>query len=73
MKVGNFYKCPEGHRAIIVWISENEKVIAIKCPYKHFDKIVKLSDYTKPGQSSRNYIAEERKIYTKDVVFLIRI
>jgi hypothetical protein len=59
-KVGDVYKCPEGHRASIVWISENENVIAVKCPYEHFEKIEKVNN-------------KERKIYNKDVVFLIEI
>ena len=59
-KVGDIYKCPEGHKASIVWISENESVIAVKCSYEHFEKIEKVNN-------------KERKIYNKDVVFLIRI
>ena len=34
LKVGDVYKCPEGHKANIVWISEDKKVIAVKCPRK---------------------------------------
>ena len=34
MKVGDDFKCPEGHKATVVWISEDEKVIAVKCPKK---------------------------------------
>jgi|GEM_PF-2479337 len=60
LKVGDVYECPEGHRAIIVWINENEKTIAVKCSYEHFEKIEKVNN-------------KERKIYNKDVVFLIRI
>jgi hypothetical protein len=41
LKVGDVYKCPEGHNVSIVWISENGRVIAVKCPYKHFSKVVK--------------------------------
>jgi hypothetical protein len=59
-KVGDIYKCPEGHNAHVVWISENESVIAVKCSYEHFEKIEKVNN-------------KERKIYNKDVVFLIRI
>jgi hypothetical protein len=35
LKVGDVYECPEGHKASIVWISENESVIAVKCSYEH--------------------------------------
>jgi len=73
LKVGDVYKCPEGHKASIVWISENEKVIAVKCPYEHFDKIAKVPIKTRHKQPYRNYLTEERKIYAKDVVFLIEI
>ena len=73
LKVGDVYKCPEGHRASIVWISENEKVIAVKCPYEHFDKIAKVTVQTKSRLPYRNHPTEERKIYAKDVVFLIEI
>ena len=60
LKVGDVYECPEGHKAHIVWINENEKVIAVKCSYEHFEKIEKVNN-------------KERKIYIKDVVFLIEI
>jgi len=73
LKVGDIYRCPEGHRASIVWISENEKVIAVKCPQKHLNKVVKVADHTKPSLSYRNYPTVERNIYVKDMVFLIRI
>jgi len=73
LKVGDIYKCPEGHRASIVWISENEKVIAVKCPQKHLNKVVKVADHTKPSLSYRNYPTVERNIYVKDMIFLIRI
>jgi hypothetical protein len=73
LKVGDVYKCPEGHNAHIVWISENGKVIAVKCPHEHLNKIAKVADHTKPGRSYRSYPAKERKIYAKDMVFLIRI
>jgi hypothetical protein len=73
LKVGDAYKCPEGHNAHIVWISENGKVIAVKCPYEHFNKIAKVADHTKSSLSYRKYPVKERKIYAKDMVFLIRI
>ena len=73
LKVGDVYECPESHKASIVWISENGKVIAVKCPYNHFYKVAKVADRTKPSLSYRSHPTEERKIYTKDMVFLIRI
>lgn len=73
LKVGDIYKCPEGHNAHIVWISENEKVIAVKCPYEHFNKVVRVTVETKSRLPYRNHATEERKTFTKDMVFLIRI
>ena len=32
MKVGDSFKCPEDHKATIVWISEDRKVVAVRCP-----------------------------------------
>jgi len=72
-KVGDIYKCPEGHKAKIVWISEDKKLIAVKCAKRHFDKVAKVADHTKPALSYRRHPTEERKIYVKDMVFLIRI
>jgi CHAT domain-containing protein len=73
LKIGDIYKCPEGHNARIVWVSENGKVIAVKCPYKHFSKVEKVTIQTKSSWPYRNNSTEERKIFTKDMVFLIRI
>jgi len=73
LKVGDVYECPDGHKASIVWISENGKTIAVKCPHEHFVKIEKVAIRTKSSMSYRNHATEERKIYTKDMVFLIRI
>jgi hypothetical protein len=73
LKVGDIYKCPDGHNAHIVWISENGKVIAVKCPYEHFVKVEKVAIRTKSSLSYRNHATEERKIFTKDMVFLIEI
>jgi hypothetical protein len=50
-----------------VWISEDKKIIAIRCPHKHFDKVAKVTDYTKPALSHRHYPTKERKIYAKDM------
>ena len=59
LKVGDSFKCPEGHKAKIVWISEDKKVVAVKCPQKHLKKVVKVS-------------GKERKIYVRNMVFLIK-
>jgi len=73
LKVGDIYKCSEGHNAHLDGISENEKVIAVKCPYEHFNRVVKVAIQTKSRLPYRNHATEERKTFTKDMVFLIRI
>ena len=73
LKAGDVYECPEGHKASIVWISENENTIAVRCPYEHFVKVEKVAIRTKSSSSYRNHATEEREIFTKDMVFLIRI
>ena len=72
LKVGDNFKCPEGHKAKIVWISENKKVIAARCPQKHLRKIVKVADNTRRAMSGHRP-RKERKIYVKNMVFLINI
>jgi len=72
-KVGDGYKCPEGHSASIVWISEDKKIIAVKCPRKHLSKVEKVADDTKPALPYRRRNTKERKIYVNNMVFLIRI
>lgn len=73
LKVGDSFKCPEGHKAKIVWISEDKKVIAVRCPQKHLSKVVKVADHTKPALSYRHPPRKEREIYSKNMVFLIKI
>jgi len=73
LKVGDIFECPEGHKAKIVWISEDKKVVAVRCPQDHLSKVVKVVDHTKPALSYRNQPREERKIYAKNMVFLIKI
>ena len=73
LKVGDVYECLEGHKAHIVWISENKNTIAVKCSHEHFDKVAKVAIQTKSRLPYRNHPTEERKIFTKDMVFLIRI
>jgi len=72
LKVGGIFKCPEGHNATIVWISEDKKVIAVRCSQKHLKKVVKVADNTKPAMSG-HYPRKERKIYVENMVFLIEI
>jgi len=73
LKVGDSFKCPEDHEAIIVWISEDKKVVAVRCPQEHLSKVVKAAGHTEPIQSYRNQPREERKIYVKNMVFIINI
>jgi len=73
LKVGDIFKCPEGYNAKIVWIREDKKVIAVRCPQKHFDKVAKVVDNTKPALSYRRHPTKERTIYAENMVFLISI
>ena len=72
-KVGDIYKCPEGHNGRIVWISDSENVIAVKCPRDHFVKVEKVPIQTKSSSLYRNHATQERRTFTKDMVFLIRV
>jgi hypothetical protein len=72
LKVGDTYKCPEDHEAKIVWISEDRKIIAVRCPQKHFSKIAKVADHSKPI-SSRRFPTKEKRVFVKNMVFLIRV
>ncbi|MFB0503649.1 MAG: hypothetical protein ACETWE_07430 [Candidatus Bathyarchaeia archaeon] len=71
LKVGEIFECPEGHEATMVWISEDKKVIAVRCPHKHFSKVVKVAD-TKSAMS-RHYPRKEREIHVENMVFLIKM
>jgi len=73
LKVGDSFKCPEGHEATIVWISEDKKVVAVRCPQKHLGKVRKVADHTKPTLPYRHQPMTERQIYLKNMVFLIEI
>ncbi|OYT49424.1 hypothetical protein B6U79_01820 [Candidatus Bathyarchaeota archaeon ex4484_231] len=73
LNIGDTYECPEGHKAKIVWISEDKKVIAVKCPQRHFSKVVKVADHERPALSSRRYYTKKKRIYVRNLVFLIRL
>jgi len=73
LKVGDTFECPEGHKAKIVWISEDKKVVAVRCPHEHLSKVVKVVSHSKPALSYRHQPREERKIYVKNMVFIIKI
>ncbi len=72
-EVGDTYKCPEDHDAKIVWISESGKTIAVKCSHSHFSKVAKVADYGKPAISNWRHRTKERKVFVKNMVFLVRI
>ena len=73
LKVGDTYKCPEGHKAKIVWISEDKKIIAVRCLHRHFSKVAKVADHDQPAISIWRYRTKEKKIFVKTMVFLVRI
>lgn len=73
LKVGDSYKCPEDHEAKIVWISEDRKTIAVKCPCNHLSKVEKVTDYNAPRTSSMRYRTKEREVFAKNMVFMVKI
>jgi hypothetical protein len=66
--VGDRFKCPEGHEATILWISEDKKAVAVKCPQKHLGKVRKVADHTKPTLPYRHQLMTKRQIYLKNMV-----
>jgi hypothetical protein len=73
LKVGDSFKCPENHQATIVWIREDKKVVAVRCPQKHLGKVRKVTDHTKPTLRYRHQPMMERQTYLRNMVFLIEI
>jgi len=73
LKVGDTYRCPEDHKAKIVWINKEKKVIAVKCKHKHLSKIVKVPDRNKSMLRPGRYPTRDKKIYAKNTVFLIKL
>jgi hypothetical protein len=71
LKVGDIFECPEGHKAKIVWISEDKKAVGVECPQQHLRKVVNAD--IDPALSYRNQPREKREIYVKNMVFLIKI
>ena len=72
LKVGDACKCPDNHRAKIVWISEDKKLIGIKCHQNHLNKVVNVAYHGRSSISNRRFPAKEKEIYAKDMVFLVR-
>ena len=73
LKVGDSYRCPKDHKAKIVWISEDKKSIAVKCPQRHISKVAKVADHSKPPISIRRFRTRQRKVFVRNMVFLVRI
>ena len=73
MKVGDTYRCPKDHEARIVWISEDKKTIAVKCPQRHSSKVVKVANKSESASSVRRSGTREKKVFVRNTVFLIRI
>ena len=46
-----------------MWISEDRKVVAVRCPQKHLRKVVEVARAR----------AKETEIYVENMVFLIKI
>ncbi len=70
LNVGDIFRCPEDHKAKIVWISEDKKVVAVVCPQEHLKKVASID--TAPARPYRNQHREKRENYVKNMVFLIR-
>ena len=73
LKVGDSYRCPKDHKAKIVWISEDKKTIAVKCRQRHFSKVAKVPNPSRSPISARRSRTKEKKVYVRNMVFLIRI
>ena len=73
LKVGDSYRCPKDHQARIVWISEDAKLIAVKCPQRHFSKVAKVANRSKSPMSARRFRTKEKEVFVRNMVFLIRI
>ena len=61
LKVGNIFECPEGHKAKIMWISEDKKIVAVECPREHLRKVVKAVGHKEPALSYRNSLGRKEK------------
>jgi len=73
LSVGDTYKCPEDHEAKIVWISKDRKTIAVRCGERHFNKVAKVVDRSRPPISTRRFRTKEKEIFVRNMVFLVRI
>ena len=73
LRVRDTYNCPEDHEAKIVWISEDKKTIGIRCPQRHFSKVIKVADRSKSPIRLGQYPTKERKVFVRDMVFLVRL
>ena len=73
MRVGDTCRCPKDHEARIVWISEDRKTIAVKCPQRHFSKVAKVADNRESPSAVRRFRTKEEKVFVRDMVFLVRV
>jgi len=73
LKVGDAYRCPDNHWARIVWISENGKLIGVKCAQKHFSKMTRVADLTKSRVSPGRYPSRDKKVFVRNLVFLMSV
>ena len=73
LRVRDTYNCPEDHKAKIVWISEDKKTIGVRCSHRHLSKVTKVADYSKPPTRFRRYPTKEKKVFVRDMVFLVRL
>lgn len=73
LNVGDTYKCPEDHEAKIVWIRKDNKTIAVRCAQRHFSKVARVVDRSRPPISIRRFRTKEKEAFVRNVVFLVGI
>ncbi len=73
LNVGDTHNCPEDHEAKIVWISEDKKTIGVRCSQRHFSKAIRVADRSKSPLRLGRYPTKERKVFVRDMVFLMRL
>ncbi|MCW4053905.1 MAG: hypothetical protein NWE84_03160 [Candidatus Bathyarchaeota archaeon] len=60
-------KCPQcGREARVVWVSQDEKTMAIRCKGNHSH-----SENSPPPKTTSRYIPKPKKKYVKGMVFLV--
>lgn len=65
--VGDHVKCPQcGREARVVWVSQDEKTVAVRCMEYH-----SYAEKNPSLKATSRYRTEPKKKYVKGMVFLI--